>query len=148
MTARLRVEASLRTLKSTKVPGLRIISGYPIGTRRDLGPFLLSNSPRFATLGRGERTMNVSLTPELEALVRRQVETGQYSGPDQVLREALQLLEERDRQRRLRAALAVGDEQYARGEVVPWTPELMDQLKQQVEEMARQGKQPNPDVCP
>jgi antitoxin ParD1/3/4 len=92
--------------------------------------------------------MNVSLTPELEALVRRQVETGQYTGPDQVLREALQLLEERDRQRRLKAALAVGDEQYARGEVVPWTPELMDQLKQQAEEMARQGKQSNPDVCP
>jgi putative addiction module CopG family antidote len=92
--------------------------------------------------------MNLSLTPELEALVRRQIEAGQYTSPDQVVREALQLLEERDRQRRLKAALAVGDEQYARGEVVPWTPELMDQLKQQAEEMARQGKQPNPDVCP
>ncbi len=92
--------------------------------------------------------MNVSLSPELEALIRRQVETGQYNTPDQVMQEALQLLEERDRQRRLRAALAVGDEQYARGEVVPWTPELMEQLKWEAEEMGRQGKLPNPDVCP
>jgi antitoxin ParD1/3/4 len=92
--------------------------------------------------------MNVSLTPELEALVRRQVETGQYTGPDQVMREALQLLEERDRQRRLKAALAVGDEQYGRGEVVPWTPDMLDQLIREADEEDRQGLPISDDVQP
>jgi antitoxin ParD1/3/4 len=40
--------------------------------------------------------MNVSLTPQLEALIRRKIETGLYSSASEVIREALRLLEERD----------------------------------------------------
>jgi antitoxin ParD1/3/4 len=40
--------------------------------------------------------MNVSLTPELEALVRQKLQTGQYSNPSEVMPEALRLLDERD----------------------------------------------------
>lgn len=41
--------------------------------------------------------MNVSLTPKLEALVRRKVESGLYNSASEVVREALRLLEEHDR---------------------------------------------------
>ena len=41
--------------------------------------------------------MNVSLTPELEELVSAKVQTGCYSSASEVVREALRLLEDRDR---------------------------------------------------
>ena len=43
--------------------------------------------------------MNLSLTPELERIVREQVESGRYRSSGEVVREALLLLEERERAR-------------------------------------------------
>ena len=42
-------------------------------------------------------TMHVSLTPQLEEFVKRKVESGLYHSSSEVIREALRLLEERDR---------------------------------------------------
>ncbi len=42
-------------------------------------------------------TMNVNLTPQLEQMVRAKVESGRYSSASEVVREALRLMEERDR---------------------------------------------------
>ena len=41
--------------------------------------------------------MNVSLTPQLEELVKKKVESGLYGSASEVMREALRLLDERDR---------------------------------------------------
>lgn len=46
--------------------------------------------------------MNVSLTPHLEELVHQKVASGRYGSASEVLREALRLLEERDRVHALR----------------------------------------------
>jgi putative addiction module CopG family antidote len=46
--------------------------------------------------------VNVKLPPELEALVHRLVDCGQYDSPSQVLEDALYLLEEREQGRTLR----------------------------------------------
>jgi antitoxin ParD1/3/4 len=46
--------------------------------------------------------MNVSLTKELEALVADKVKTGRYLSASEVVREALRLLEERDRIKEMR----------------------------------------------
>jgi len=46
--------------------------------------------------------MNVSLTPQLEALVKRKVESGLYGSASEVMREALRLLDEHDRLRQMR----------------------------------------------
>ena len=92
--------------------------------------------------------MSVTLTPELEALVQRKVQTGLYSYPGEVLREALQLLEERDRLNRLKAAIAVGDAQIARGESIPWTPDTMDRLKREAAENVRNGRPIKDEVKP
>ena len=48
--------------------------------------------------------MNVSLTPELEALIQERVRSGRYTSASEVVREALRLLEDRDELRRLRLA--------------------------------------------
>jgi len=41
--------------------------------------------------------MNISLTPQLEEMVKKKVESGLYGSASEVMREALRLLEERDR---------------------------------------------------
>ena len=42
------------------------------------------------------KTRNVSLTPELEALVDRKVASGRYRSASEVVRAALRLLDERE----------------------------------------------------
>jgi len=42
--------------------------------------------------------MNVSLTPELEKLVQKKVDSGRYTSASEVVREALRLLEKKDQQ--------------------------------------------------
>ena len=92
--------------------------------------------------------MIVQLSPRTEALIREQIAGGRFATADEVVQEALRLLDERDRRDRLRAALAVGDEQYARGQVVPWTPDFMQRLMVEAEERTRQGLPVKDDVKP
>ena len=68
--------------------------------------------------------MNVSLTPELEQLIHKKVETGLYLSASEVVREALRLLEERDKIQALRfeevrREIQIGIDQADRGEVGP-----------------------------
>lgn len=42
--------------------------------------------------------MNVSLTPELEKLIQKKVDSGRYTSASEVVREALRLLEKKDQQ--------------------------------------------------
>ncbi|MEH1950118.1 MAG: type II toxin-antitoxin system ParD family antitoxin [Nostoc sp.] len=67
--------------------------------------------------------MNVSLTPELEQLVKDKVNSGRYHSVSEVMGEALRLLDERDRLREkrlaeLKAKIQEGIEASERGEVV------------------------------
>ena len=68
-------------------------------------------------------TMNVSLPPELEAFVDSRVASGQYQSASEVVREALQLLQEREMTRQadleeVRRKIAIGLEQAKRGELL------------------------------
>jgi antitoxin ParD1/3/4 len=72
--------------------------------------------------------MDVSLTPQLEALIRERVASGLYTNASEVVREALNLLAERDRLEHLRTLLAVGLEDERRGDLVEFTPELLDDI--------------------
>jgi antitoxin ParD1/3/4 len=46
--------------------------------------------------------MNISLTPQLEELVKSKVDSGLYGSASEVMRDALRLLDERDRLRAMR----------------------------------------------
>lgn len=64
--------------------------------------------------------MNVSLTPELEKLVKDQVDSGLYNNASEVVREALRLMKIRNdaykaKLKRLRTALAKGEKDIAAG---------------------------------
>lgn len=73
--------------------------------------------------------MDVPLTPELEQLVKKEIASGHYASSTDVVREALQLLEERDQKlEALRKDIAGGIEQADRGELTP-VSEVFKQLR-------------------
>ena len=66
--------------------------------------------------------MTVTLSPELERFIERQISSGRYGSSEEVIREALRLLEERNSresaQNEVRRKIAVGLEQARRGELL------------------------------
>lgn len=92
--------------------------------------------------------MSLSLDTQLETIIWKKVETGLYPNTDEVIRQALRLLDEYDRTQELRAKLHIGLDQLDRGEGIPLTPELFEQIKQNAARKDREGYQPDPDVCP
>lgn len=99
------------------------------------GPLGL-HAPQYRATG---EHMNVSLRPQYEEMVRRKVESGHYRDECEVLEEALQLLDERDRLAELRALIAHADEQINRGEVMEWTPDTMAEIIREADEEDRLG---------
>lgn len=92
--------------------------------------------------------MKVDLTPQHEAMIREKVASGRYNNSSEVIAEALQLLEQQDKLRRLRASITKAQEQIARGEGIPVTPEYLAALSLEVDERDRRGDQPSVDVLP
>jgi putative addiction module CopG family antidote len=93
--------------------------------------------------------MSVSLSADAEALIRQKVAAGPYRSEDEVVLEALRLLDDRDRQRdELRRSIVEGFVAIERGEGIELTPEVMDEISRRAEERARRGEWPHPDVCP
>ncbi len=77
--------------------------------------------------------MHVSLTPHLEELVRDKVKSGLYNSASEVVREALRLMEDRDRIRELRLEdlrkeIQIGIDQLERGESTEYTTETLNEL--------------------
>jgi len=83
--------------------------------------------------------MNVRLTPQLEAVIQQKVASGRYTSASEVVREALQLLDEREQFHRLKAAIDVGRAEIARGEGVPWSLTSMAELSREADEEDQRG---------
>ena len=93
--------------------------------------------------------MPVTLTPQIEEAILKKVESGKYEDASDVVAEALRLLESHElRVDRLREALELGLAQIERGEVVHWTPDTMDRLEREADEMVRLGTLIKSDVQP
>jgi antitoxin ParD1/3/4 len=93
--------------------------------------------------------MSLSLTRRIEDLIRNQIESGRYHTTDEVLEEALRLLEARDRRvQQLRDSVSEGFAAIERGEGIELTPDLMEERARRAQERARRGERPLPDVCP
>ena len=75
---------------------------------------------------RGKIPMAMHSLASREQVVRSLMQGGRYASEDEVIDEALRLLEERDEQAKLdhlRREIAIGIEQVARGETVPFNPQ-------------------------
>ena len=93
--------------------------------------------------------MNISLPRDLEEMVERRVEAGDYASPSDLIVEALYLLAARDRFlavefEELRREIAVGLDQCDRGETAPFTRDTVDRIvargKRRLAEEARRMK--------
>jgi antitoxin ParD1/3/4 len=86
--------------------------------------------------------MNIDLTAELKELVNEKVKGGLYHSANEVVRDALRLLEERDRLydirlRDLRQEVRKGLDQLDRGEGAAFDPQA---FKRRLRQAARKGK--------
>lgn len=81
--------------------------------------------------------MQIDLDPQLTAQISEQVDRGRYPTADEVVREALRLLAQRDEREALQASLVEADAQIDRGEYVIWSPELMDDLAREADQIVR-----------
>ena len=77
--------------------------------------------------------INVSLTPQLEDMIRKKVASGLYNSASEVVREALRLMEEQDRRRAVKLEQLRQDirDGLNSGDPTPWDPE----------EIKREGRQ-------
>ena len=86
-------------------------------------------------------TVNISLTPELDAFLQSRVKSGRYQTTSEVVREALRLLERQERDRddavaQLKAKLERGAAQAERGELLDGD-EVFDELRKVIDERRR-----------
>src|SRR5262249_21751914 len=86
-------------------------------------------------------TVNISLTPELGAFLQSRVKSGRYQTTSEVVREALRLLEHREREREaglrdLKAKLARGATQAARGELLDGD-KVFEEIRELIEHRRR-----------
>ena len=86
-------------------------------------------------------TVNVSLTPELNAFLQGRVNSGRYQTTSEVVREALRLLERQEQHRdqtflELKAKLELGASQAENGDLLDGD-EVFDELREMIEERRR-----------
>ena len=82
--------------------------------------------------------MNVELTDDQRAFVRKAIESGRFASEEQAVQEALALWEERERRRlEILAALDEADASLARGEGIPITEESMKALAEDIKQRGR-----------
>lgn len=87
--------------------------------------------------------MQVQLTPQIESIVKALLEAGEYRDQDDLIAEAIILLDDERQRRDLRAALAVGRPQIDRGEYVFLTPERRGEIRREARQMATEGHTPS-----
>lgn len=86
-------------------------------------------------------TVNVSLTPELDAFLQSRVKSGRYQTTSEVVRDALRLLERQEQEReaalkQLKAKLNRGASQAKRGELLNGD-QVFEELRDMIEERRR-----------
>jgi antitoxin ParD1/3/4 len=86
-------------------------------------------------------TVNVSITPELDAFLQSRVKSGRYQTTSEVVREALRLLERQERERdeafyQLKTKLERGATQAENGKLLDGD-EVFDELREMIKERRR-----------
>jgi antitoxin ParD1/3/4 len=92
-------------------------------------------------------TVNVSITPELNAFLQSRVASGRYQTTSEVIREALRLLERHEREKdeslvQLKSKLARGAAEAERGDLLDGD-EVFDELKEMIAERRRAKATPS-----
>jgi len=84
------------------------------------------------------RAMDLELTEDQKAFIRRAIEGGRFRGPEDAIREALSLWEERERRRaEILAAIDTAEASLGMGEGIPVTQESMRELAEDIKKRGR-----------
>lgn len=88
--------------------------------------------------------MNITLTPELENLIQKKIESGDYNSASEVIRDALKLLKEQDqlkelRREEIRREVMKGVEQIRNGEFVTYNS--AEELAESIISQAKKDKE-------
>ena len=92
--------------------------------------------------------MTVTLTRQHQVLVERMIATGQYEDAEEVIGQALRLLDEHEQEQQVRAKLQSGIDQLDRGEGALFTAEWSTERLRVLRERVAAGETPHPGVCP
>lgn len=92
-------------------------------------------------------TVNVSITPELDAFLQSRVESGRYQTTSEVVREALRLLERQERERdeafqQLKAKLERGAAQAEAGELIDGD-EVFEEMRAMIADRGKSKPKPS-----
>ena len=74
--------------------------------------------------------MNIVFTIKVERMVQQKVASGRYTTVSEVVRKALELMDERDQLENLRSFVVVGIEQADRGKWIEGSVEFAEVLEQ------------------
>jgi antitoxin ParD1/3/4 len=93
--------------------------------------------------------MNIKFPPVDEQYIQGKIDAGFYSNATELVRDAVRRMREADEKRQeLLAAVQLGEEQIARGQYKPYTPELFETIKRNSIDKAKSHHPLNPDVLP
>lgn len=90
--------------------------------------------------------MSISLTPDVEAMIREKVDSGSYANASDAVRAGLQMLDERERLRELRQSLIEADAEIDHGEGMELTPGLWKQLIEEGRGRVRRSEPSDSDI--
>lgn len=94
-------------------------------------------------------SMHVNLSSEMEAYVKGKVASGFYGNATEVIRDAIRRMQEdEERRERLRAAVVIGEADFAAGRYERYTPELMEKIFQEALAKPDDDEPIDPDVLP
>lgn len=92
--------------------------------------------------------MDITMTPENEAVIQRKVAKGRFANASEVIEAAVRLLNTRDRYGYLRGLLLEAEQEIQEGKVIEWTPELHLQWRNEAIARAHEDIPFDSDVCP
>lgn len=83
------------------------------------------------------KNMHIAISDPLQKFIQSKVNSGDYNNASEVIRSAIRRMKEEDNQKKyeqLAAELFIGFKQIEEGDVVEYTPELIEQLKKSAQE--------------
>jgi antitoxin ParD1/3/4 len=99
--------------------------------------------------GATQMTMHVNLSSEMESFIKSKVATGFYGNATEVIRDAVRRMQaEEERRTAFRAAIAVGEAELDRGEGIPYTDTLLDEIWNEAMALVDSDQPIDPDVLP
>ena len=94
--------------------------------------------------------MHIEFASVDEQYIKESVKHGYFRSEAEAVRDAVRSAREQKETRRIRLveALRLGEEDVAAGRTIPYTRELMEQIRKEAKQYAAEGRKPDPDVIP